>query len=159
MTSYRRVLRPMVVLMLALVLLTGAPAAPAAAIDSSPVSEIRDRLEYLINRSRARHGLRRLRVGTYLTQGAQRHARHMADRGYIYHDPYIRNEIANDAEAWGENVARTTASNAARRAHEMFMSSSAHRSNVLKRRWTHMGIGIAKRGRYTYIVERFIDRS
>ena len=40
----------------------------------------------------------------------------------------------------------------------MFMNSSSHRANILSRRMTHMGIGVAKRGNYTYIVQRFIDR-
>lgn len=157
MTSYRRALRAIAVLAMSLVLLTGATASPAAAIDRRSAAEIRDNLEYLINRSRAYHGLPRLRVHTYMTSKARGHALTMAERRTIFHDPNVRNEVGSGAEAWGENVARTTSTNAARRAHTMFMQSSAHRSNVLKARYTHMGIGIAKAGNYTYVVQRFAD--
>ncbi len=139
------------------VLLTGTTATPAAAIDRAGAYEIRDRLEYLINRTRARHGLRRLRVHSHMQSKARGHALNMAYRRRIYHDPNLRYEVGSGAEAWGENVARTTASDAARRAHDMFMSSSAHRAILLKPRYTHMAIGVAKAGNYTYVVERFAD--
>lgn len=150
--------RGAVVGVIAALCLTLLPATPAHAADSRTVGEIRNRVEYLINRDRARHGLRRLRVSSRVQYYATDHARKMASVGTIFHDVTgLQAESLIGATAWGENVGRTSSTDAARHAHKLFMSSTGHRANILKRRWTHMGIGIAKRGNYTYIVQRFAD--
>lgn len=133
-------------------------ATPAAAADNRHAGQIRDRIEYLINRQRIRRGMRRLRVNVRTFHGAREHAGNMAARRTIYHDPNLRNEIPNGCYAWAENVGRTSSSDAAKSAMTMFMNSSAHRSNILSKRMTHMGIGVAKRGNYAYVAQRFIDR-
>ena len=159
MTAVRSVLQRHLVV--ALVLALSVPlfvSSPAHAVDDHRPGEIRNRIEYLINRTRVRHGLRRLRINDKTTHYATTHARRMARRAKIFHDPNLGNEIPSGCEAWAENVGRTSADRAARSAMNMFMDSSSHRSNILSRRMTHMGIGVAKRGRYTYIVQRFIDR-
>ena len=148
----------MIVAVVAALFLTLAPAAPAAAADSRTPAEIRDRVEYLINRDRARYGLRRLRVSSRVQYYATDHARRMAAAGTIFHDlTGLRSESLVGATSWGENVGMTTASDAARHAHSLFMSSTGHRANILKPRWTHMGIGVAKRNGRTFIVQRFAD--
>ncbi len=158
MSPLRRALRPIMILATSLVLLTAVPAAPAHAIDRAATTTIRHRIEYLINRTRASHGLPRLRVSEYVTGTSTTHARSMARRGRLYHDSALRYEIPRGSTAWAENIARSTATNAARNVHHMFMGSSMHRSNLLNPRYTHMGIGVAKRGGYTYVVERFFRR-
>lgn len=160
MTAVRRVLlrRLAVALVLALSI-TLLPATPAQAIDARMYYEIRDRIEYLINRERIKRGLRALRVNDTTQYYARRHAISMSRRGTIYHDPNLANEVPGGCTAIAENVAMTPATDAARNAMTMFMNSSSHRSNILARRMTHMGIGVAKRGNYTYIVQRFIDRT
>lgn len=138
--------------------LTLLPAAPAHAADRRTVAEIRNRVEYLVNRDRDRHGLRRLRVSSRIQYYATDHARRMAAAGTIFHDfTGLGAETLVRATAWGENVGHTTATDAARHGHSLFMGSTTHRANVLRRRWTHMGIGVAKRGGTTYIVQRFAD--
>jgi uncharacterized protein YkwD len=133
-------------------------AAPAEAVDKRTPTEIRNRMEYLINRKRVSRGLRKLRVNDKTQYYARKHAKNMAERRRIYHDPNLHNEIPSGCYAWAENVASTSADNAARSAMNMFMNSSAHRSNILSKRMTHMGIGIAKGGGRVYVVQRFIDR-
>jgi uncharacterized protein YkwD len=148
-------------LVVALVLVLSIPlfeSTPAHAVDDHTAGEIRNRIEYLINRARVRHGLRRLRINDKTRDYAIDHAQRMARRATIFHDGNLGNEVPPGCEAWAENVGRTSASRAARSAMNMFMDSSSHRSNILSRRMTHMGIGVAKRGQYTYIVQRFIDR-
>ena len=158
MTVVRSVLRCHLVVAMVLALSAKMlTAEPAEAIDSRSLGEIRNAIEYRINRARASRGLRRLRVSERTQYYAQDHARRMSNRATIFHDSNMRYEIPRGCEAWGENVARTSSTNAARSAMTMFMNSSSHRSNILKARWTHMGIGVAKRGNYTYIVQRFID--
>lgn len=159
MTSVRAVLVRHTVLVLVLVL-SGSllTAAPAEAVDDRRVAAIRDRMEYLINRQRVRHGLRKLRVNDKTQYYARQHARKMSRHRRIFHDANLGNEIPRGCYAWAENVASTTADNAARAAMNMFMHSSSHRSNILNRRMTHMGIGIAKGGGRVWVVQRFVDR-
>lgn len=153
-----RSVRPVIIAMVAALCLTLLPATPAAAADTRSVGDIRDRVEYLVNRERARHGLRRLRVSSRVQYYATDHARLMARAGTIFHDVTgLQGETLRSATAWGENVGMTTAPDAARHAHRLFMNSSGHRANILKPRWTHMGIGVAKRNGTTYIVQRFAD--
>ena len=159
MTLVRSVLQRHLVV--ALILALSIPlfaSTPARAVDEHRPGEIRNRIEYLINRARVRHGLRRLRVNDKTQYGAVDHAQRMARRAKIFHDGNLGNEIPSGCGAWAENVGRTGANRAARSAMNMFMNSSSHRSNILSKRMSHMGIGVAKRGRYTYIVQRFIDR-
>jgi uncharacterized protein YkwD len=159
MTAVRSVLTRHLVV--ALVLALSLPlfvSSPASAVDGHRPGEIRNRIEYLINRTRARHGLRRLRVNAKTQYWATDHAKRMARRGTIFHDPDFGSEMPSGCSAWAENVGRTSADRAARSAMQMFMNSSAHRSNILSARMRHMGIGVAKRGSYTYIVQRFYDR-
>lgn len=158
MTLVRPVLRHFVVALVLALVASIFLASPAAAIDKRKPAEIRHRIEYLINRQRIRRGLPRLRINAKTFYGARGHAGDMARRRRIYHDPNLRNEIPNGCYAWAENVARTSSSDAARSAMTMFMNSTSHRSNLLSKRMTHMGIGVAKRGNYTYVVQRFIDR-
>ncbi len=159
MKAVRLVLFRQVAIALVLVLsATVFTATPAEAVDSRTIAQIRDRMQYLINRHRARHGVRKLRVNTTARRWAQDHAREMASRRRVYHDSNLYRETPRSCRwAWSENVARTSAGDAARAAMRMFMNSSSHRANILRPRMTHMGIGIAKRGRYTYVVQRFVD--
>ena len=151
-------LRTILIALAAALCVTLLPATPAEAADARTAGEIRNRVEYLINRDRARHGLRRLRVSSRMQFYATDHAARMSSAGTIFHDVSgLTYEVLRSATAWGENVGMTASTDAARAAHRMFMNSPGHRANVLHRRWTHMGIGIVKRNGTTYIVERFAD--
>jgi uncharacterized protein YkwD len=153
MTAYRRGLA----ICLAVTALLSWTVNPVYADSSVPAAEIRDRLEASINRDRAEHDLRRLRVSLYIQRRARSHAIHMANGDGIYHDSQVRSEVPDGATAWAENVGRTTAQAVARRLHRAFMNSPSHRANILSGRMTHMGIGVAKGGNYTYVTERFAD--
>jgi uncharacterized protein YkwD len=156
MTLVRPVLtRALIVALVTAVILPLLPATPADAADARTAAEIRNRIEYLVNRERARHGVGRLRRHDRTQYWARDHSREMARARRIYHDSRLAYEVPAKARAYGENVARTTASDAARAAMRMFMASSGHRDNILYRRWGRMGIGVAKRGNYTYITQRF----
>ncbi len=162
MTGVRRVLGRQLAVALALVmsatLLSVIPAEPAEAADARKPWQIRNRVEYLLNRQRVRYGVRKLRRHTTIQYWARNHARKMARRRRLWHDRNLVNEVPRRCRwAVGENITRTTASDSARAAMRMFMNSSGHRANILRPRFTRMGIGVAKRGRYTYIVQRFAD--
>jgi uncharacterized protein YkwD len=134
-----------------------APATPAHAVDRSSEAQIRNRIEELINRARANHGLRRLKVNDRTQRYATDHAQDMARKGTIFHDAALPLEVLLGATSWGENVGYTTADRAARKLHVMFMHSPGHRANILRPRFTHMGIGVEKRNGTVYVVERFAD--
>jgi uncharacterized protein YkwD len=142
---------------LAALLFTLAPAAPAAAVDDRSAERIRTIVENRINNARESRGLRPLRINMRLEYFAQTHAQNMAEAQTLFHDTLNRLQLESPATAlsWAENIGRNTSDNAGARAHYLFMHSDGHRANILNATTTHMGIGVQKRGAYTYIVERF----
>jgi uncharacterized protein YkwD len=157
-------IRPRHALALAIVaalLLTLLPqGSPAQAIDDRSISEIRKGFQRRINSARDKRDLRILKVNDVIQTWAQKHAEDMAEAKTEYHDANLLievNKVTKTVWWYGENVGRTTSDTAAKTLHKMFMNSSGHRANILKSRATHMGIGVAKRGNYVYVVERFVD--
>ncbi|MBA2529084.1 MAG: CAP domain-containing protein [Euzebyales bacterium] len=149
--------RMLTALVAATLLVTLLPAAHAAA-DNREAHVIRQRMEYLVNRTRARHNLGRLRVSDLTHDYARAHALQMRDARTIFHDANLAHEIPRGSVAWGENVGYTNAHRAAKRLHRLFMASSGHRANILSSRYTRLGFGVAKDGDTAYVVERFFDR-
>jgi uncharacterized protein YkwD len=146
-----------VVLMAVCLVLTLLPATPAHAADNRRLERIQTIAENRINKAREAHGLKPLKVHRRLEHWATDHAQHMARNHTLVHDSLARlqREAPRNAVLVSENIARNTASNAARRAHYLWMRSADHRVNILDRKATHMGIGVAKRGDHTYLVQRF----
>jgi uncharacterized protein YkwD len=114
------------------------------------------RLLCLMNRARARFGLRPLRTNRCLHRVAARHAHDMVNRRYFAHttpngwDPGRRARASGyvpRAAAWlvGENIAWGVAG-AARPAWVMraWMHSPPHRHNILNRHFRDVGIGVAR---------------
>lgn len=147
-----------VVVLVATLLMALLPATPAEAADSRTVERIQTILERKINYARTSRGLKPLRVNRKLEYWATDHARYLARNRVLVHDSMLRLRLEAPARAitFSENIGYNSASNAARRAHYLFMRSAGHRANILHRSSTHMGIGVVKRGGYTYIVERFV---
>ena len=133
---------------------------PAQAIDDRSLNEIRKGFERRINTARDKRDLRNLKVNDVIQKWAQKHAEDMADAKTEYHDANLLGEVNKVTKIvwwYGENVGRSTSDTSAKTLHKMFMGSSGHRANILKSRATHMGIGVAKRKGYVYVVERFVD--
>ncbi|HMJ02409.1 MAG TPA: CAP domain-containing protein [Conexibacter sp.] len=116
----------------------------------------RRRLLCLMNRARARFGLRPLSVNRCLHRVASRHAHDMVRRRYFAHvtpngwDPGRRarhSGYAPRSARWavGENIAWGVAA-AARPAWVVrsWMKSPSHRHNLLSRRFRDAGIGVAR---------------
>jgi uncharacterized protein YkwD len=114
------------------------------------------RMLCLMNRVRARFGLRRLRTNRCLHRVAARHAHDMVNRRYFAHttpngwDPGRRARASGyvpRAAAWlvGENIAWGVAG-AARPAWVVraWMHSPPHRHNILSRHFRDVGIGVAR---------------
>ncbi|MEM7584243.1 MAG: CAP domain-containing protein [Acidobacteriota bacterium] len=100
------------------------------------------------NRLRAEAGKEPLAYDSQLADAAQRHAEDLLRREYYTHDSPEGDEVKDRARAAGfrgrlfaENLAKGlfTPDEVVRR----WMNSSGHRRNILHRRLTHMGMGVA----------------
>lgn len=154
--SRRRGARFSVTVLLFAMLTTLLPAAPAQAAERS-TARIQTLVERKVNHARVSRGLRPLKVQRRLEYWATDHARYMARNRTLVHDSLTRLIAEGPARALvvAENIGYNRSRNAAKRAHRLFMRSPAHRLNLLHPGMTHMGIGVVKRGRYTYVVQRF----
>jgi cysteine-rich secretory family protein len=114
------------------------------------------RLLCLMNRARARYGLRPLRTNRCLHRVAARHAHDMVNRRYFAHttpngrDPGQRARASGYVPrraAWmvGENIAWGVAGAARPNwVVRAWMHSPPHRHNILSRRFRDVGIGVAR---------------
>jgi uncharacterized protein YkwD len=109
----------------------------------------------LINRQRAAHGVRPLRVNRALMRAARGHSIDMVSRGYFSHDtpqgvsPFARMLHAGYAAkrracAMGENIAAATGPFSTPAAIvRMWMNSPGHRANILSSTYRDTGLGVA----------------
>jgi uncharacterized protein YkwD len=137
---------------------TASAASPCAAGDGLPArlgdTALRSTTLCLINRERAAHGLRRLRLDSRLTRAARRHSRDMVAHHYFAHDSrtggsfkarIARTGWMKGRSRWsvGENLAWGTGGQATPRAIvNAWMRSAGHRHNILQPRFRVIGIGI-----------------
>ena len=108
-----------------------------------------------LNRTRAHHGLGRLRLNKKLSKAARRHARDMARRNYFAHDTLgggsfldriRRTGYLRGAHSWivGENLAWGSKGYSRPQViMRMWMHSPGHRANILNASFREIGIGVA----------------
>lgn len=92
------------------------------------------------NDSRHNHGLRSLAIASDLMTIAQQHAQAMAR----HHDDYHNGGLTSEVCCWqdvGENVGKGPS---VKSIHYAFMHSYEHRSNILSKAYTQIGIGTAR---------------
>jgi uncharacterized protein YkwD len=106
-----------------------------------------------INRARRSHGRRSLSWDKQAGFVARRHARAMANHGYVFHDGNV-GQVITRWRKLGQNSGKGAGCHGLFRA---FMRSPAHRSNVLGR-WRHMGVGVDKAGGRVYVQQIFEHR-
>ncbi|WP_436795309.1 CAP domain-containing protein [Actinospongicola halichondriae] len=109
----------------------------------------------MINASRADAGVPALEHDETAKKKAQLWAEHLVEINKLEHS----NLASGMDDGWkrlGENVGYSTASIS--RVHDQFMASSGHRANILDRRFTHVGVGVAKGNGRTYVVHVFVQR-
>ncbi|MGY1495474.1 CAP domain-containing protein [Streptomyces sp. QTS52] len=115
----------------------------------------------LTNRERARAGLPPLATDAPLTRAAQAHSTDMVVRAFYSHTgpdgsrPWDRAAAAGSTRRTiGENIA--CGQRSAAEVVEGWMNSPGHRANILKREFTHIGIGFAGGGKAgTYWTQLF----
>lgn len=108
-----------------------------------------------LNRERAHHGLRTLKLNKRLSKAARRHAHDMARRNYFSHDTLgggsfvdriRRAGYLRGARSWvvGENLAWGSHGQSRPRViMDMWMDSPGHRANILNATFREIGIGVA----------------
>src|SRR6266496_4826811 len=95
----------------------------------------------LINAARAEHDRRPLRVNRALAHRAHQHSEAMAGDSSLYHTDNLEVILDEVAPGWsigGENVGVGGSVEAIFHA---YMRSRAHRRNILRRSFTHVGVG------------------
>lgn len=121
----------------------------------------------LMNQARASEGVQpQLSFDPELSELARAYSTAMRDRGFFSHiDPeghdfVFRLDAAGVAfSAAGENLALVTNSgDPARFAHDRFLENPEHRANILDRRLTRAGVGVARQGSTYWITQLFIRR-
>ena len=139
----------------ALVLAVCALALPGRASATTTVTRLgtlQSNVAARINRVRAYHGVRRLRVIRSLASASSGHDRVMALHGYFSHNWYTGVSFGTwirwyypgpGYTSWsaGENLYWTTRIPTARRVVRAWMNSGGHRANVLGR-WRHLGVAV-----------------
>ncbi len=108
----------------------------------------------LINKRRARRGLRKLRLNSSLSEAARRHTLDMVARNYFAHvsksgtdvvDRLTQTGYIGGARSWtvGENLAWGSGTRSTpREIVNSWMASPGHRANILQRRFREIGIGV-----------------
>ena len=119
-------------------------AAPAVA-RPTPAHQLRTydkNLLYYVNHARQAHHLPPLRQSNRLYRVAYRWAEHMARRRSLHDNPRGAHEVARRCLRWrayGENVAAQEGTDS-RSIFELYMHDRSHRANILRHRFTNVGI-------------------
>lgn len=137
---------------------TDAPVARAAAacpgakarISKAPARKLRSALLCLVNRERADHGLKALRLDRRLQRAAGRHARDMVEHDYFAHqraggpDLTTRLDRAGwNGEAWGETIAYGCGRAGSPKATlSGWLDSPPHRQILLSGSYRRGGLGV-----------------
>jgi uncharacterized protein YkwD len=115
-------------------------------------TEAQNELFELLNQARKKAHLRSLQYDESLTEIALGHSQDMARHQFFGHvsprtgTPSDRMEHAGKAfSKFGENVARGPSAKAA---HALLMASPGHRANMLRKDFTHVGIGVTTHAPY-----------
>ncbi len=109
------------------------------------------------NALRSSVGVAPLREHGTLTAKAEAWAQHMARTGRLEHSNLSANLPGVNWLALGENVGWSSQTDdTLLRLHNMLVASPGHRANLVDRRFTHMGVGVAtdSRGR-VWVAEVF----
>lgn len=123
--------------------------------------QLEDRLIELVNRERSGKGQTVLTVDKGLREVSRAHSRKMADEDKLGHHFSNYPELDQRAAAsgiffseLGENVAAGETF-VMRFVHEALMDSPEHRKNILSSKFSHLGIGIIKKGNIYYTTQTF----
>ncbi|MFW6161461.1 MAG: CAP domain-containing protein [Planctomycetota bacterium] len=125
-------------------------AAAAAAGDAPPFARLEKQMLELVNRDRAKHKLPALAWRDDVARVARVHSLDMKTHHFMDHKSPRTGRPADRLEAAkipfrgaGENIA---SARTVRKGQALLMASPKHRKNVLSPEFTHLGVGIVRRG-------------
>ena len=143
--------RSMVLSIVALILLTDAPAIPQ--IVDTPTEAIQ--LRSLMNATRRDYRRPRLRSNQRLARVALSHARKMASQSLLHHNTRLSRRLRTyNWSLLGENVGMGESPSSLHRA---FMNSRPHRKNILRRKFRRVGVGAVSSAGRMWVVVVFSD--
>jgi len=123
--------------------------AGAAVAETSPGAE--DDFVARIANERVTAGLAGYAVAPDLVDVARRHAEEMARQDRLFHNPRLATDV-KDWDSVGENVGKGAT---VAEIHRAFMESSTHRSEILSRRFTQVGVGVVERDGVIWVAQVF----
>ena len=108
----------------------------------------------LVNSTRAQYGRPALSVDWEARNKAQGWAQHLAAIGYLAHSN-LASGITGTWYAIAENIGYAGSISSA---HAAIVGSGQHLANIIDRKWTGVGTGVAYAGTRVYVVQVFIQR-
>jgi uncharacterized protein YkwD len=106
----------------------------------------------MINEARADAGVRLLRLSEKLSRIAHRHSKRMASQGTLFHSSCLSCSIGGDFRKLGENVGYGPNRASVQ---DQFLASTAHRDNILYRKYRRAGVGVVRRGGLVWVTQIF----
>jgi uncharacterized protein YkwD len=100
-----------------------------------------------INNARSNHSKVRLQLDPQLSKVARVQARRMASKNTLYHTQNLGAKVTHWTRV-GENVGY---GDAVGQLHKMFMKSSGHRANILRKSYRHVGVGTKRAGGWLWV--------
>jgi uncharacterized protein YkwD len=104
----------------------------------------------VLNRDRAAHGVRALKVTNALAPAAQTHAQAMANADTLYHSEL---RLGRGECSMGENVGYGSSISQVEGA---FMASPPHRANILNGSFNLVGIGVVRQNGRVWVDQLFV---
>lgn len=137
------------------------------AAETGDYRAIMNEIVRLSNIEREKHGAQSLEADPYLEKAATGHSKEMAELDFFSHtSPTAGRETPSQRikltgilpRATAENIASFTGhseSSLAQKAVTGWMNSPGHRRNLLDPTYTHIGIGVGRRGNTYYLTQNF----
>ncbi|MFN2526961.1 MAG: CAP domain-containing protein [Actinomycetota bacterium] len=104
-----------------------------------------------INATRARHGLKTLRVDPELSRVAALHSYWMARKGKLYHSRRLDWKITN----WSSFAENVGVGGSALATLPEFMASPPHRATILEPSWSYLGVAVNQGGGASWVTTIF----
>jgi uncharacterized protein YkwD len=124
-------------------------------------SSVETAVVQLLNRTRAEHGLGRLRFNRTLADAARGHSADCAAHGVMTHDasdgtPFaVRIRRVTRARDVGETIVEMTGHTTAQRVVRAWLNSPPHRTEILSPSYHRVGVGGARRRGVTVVTADF----
>ncbi|WP_227763805.1 CAP domain-containing protein [Zhaonella formicivorans] len=138
---------------------TNSGSAPAPQ-PSAAISGEQQLMVDLINKERAKAGLKPLKIHEGLMEIAQKKSQDMKDNNYFSHTSPTHGSFTKmvsnagiSYRAIGENLAQARD---VQTAHKLLMASQPHKDNILRSYYTHVGIGVAHTKYGVIVTQLFI---